>query len=77
MDYDKIRSMSDEELNIFIEGLKGRSLKRCTKCGAEVRKVLKIENKDSVQTKALCGLCNGCYTEILEYLELFDLGWDR
>lgn len=77
MDYNKIRNMSDKELAIFIEGLKGRSLKRCTKCGGEVRKVLKIENKDSIQTKALCGLCNGCYTEILEYLELFDLGWDR
>jgi hypothetical protein len=22
-------------------------------------------------------LCNECYAEILEYLELFDLGWDR
>lgn len=77
MDYDKIRGMSDKELAIFIEGLKGRSLKTCTKCGAEVRKVIKIENKDSVQTKALCGLCNECYAEILEYLELFDLGWDR
>lgn len=77
MNYDKIRGMSDKELTIFIEGLKGRSLKKCTKCGAEVRKVIKIENKDSVQTKALCGLCNDCYEEILEYLELFDLGWDR
>ena len=46
MNYDKIRSMSDKELEIFIEGLKGRSLKRCTKCGAEVRKVIKVENKD-------------------------------
>lgn len=77
MDYDKIRSMSDGELDIFIEGLKGRSLKKCTRCGKEARKVIKIENKDSVQTKALCGLCNGCYAEILEHLELFDLGWDR
>lgn len=77
MDYEKIRKMSDEDLALFIEGLKGRSLKRCTKCGAEVRKVIKIENKDSVQTKSLCGLCNACYNEVLEYLELFDLGWDN
>lgn len=77
MNYDKIRSMSDRELSIFIEGLKGRNLKRCTKCGAEVRKVIKVENKDSIQTKALCGLCNGCYAGFLEYLELFDLGWER
>ena len=77
MDFDKIRSLDDKELAIFIEGLKGRSLKRCTKCGAEVRKVIKIENKETEQTKALCGLCNTCYNEVLEYLKLFDLGWDN
>lgn len=76
MNYDKIRSMSDKELEIFIQGLKGRNLKVCTKCGKEVNKILKIENKDSVQTKSLCGLCNECYNWLLETLEMFDLGWD-
>ena len=77
MNYDKIRCMSDKELAIFIDGLKGRSLKWCTKCKKKVSKVLKIENKETEQTKALCGLCNDCYEEILKYLKLFDLGWNR
>ena len=77
MDFDKIRSLDDKELAKFIDGLKGRNLKDCTKCGKKVSKVLKIENKETEQTKALCGLCNDCYGEILKYLELFDLGWDR
>lgn len=77
MDYNRIRNMSDRELNIFINGLKGYNLKECKKCGQPSKKVIKIENKESVQTKALCGLCNGCYAEILEHLELFDLAWDK
>lgn len=76
MDYNKIRSMSDEELKIFIDSLKGRELKKCTKCGKNAEKIIKIENKKTVQTKSLCGLCEKCYQEILDYLEMFDLGWN-
>lgn len=77
MNYDKIRSMNDNELKAFLQGFNKRDSHTCLKCGKPAKKVLKIENKESVQTKTLCGLCNECYTNLLEYLGTYDLGWDR
>ena len=76
MNYDKIRSMSDEELKWFLKGFAKRGSYVCQKCKGTSNKVIKIENKDTMQTKALCGLCEDCYMELLEYLGTYDLGWD-
>ena len=76
-DYNKIRNMTDEDLKIFLEGVKGRNVNICTRCGKTAKKVVKIYNKESIQMKSLCGLCNECYSSLLEHLELFDFVWDR
>ncbi len=76
MNYDKIRSMNDNELQAFLQSFNKRDSHTCLKCGKQAKKVLKIENKESVQTKTLCGLCNECYTDLLEHLGTYDLGWD-
>lgn len=77
MNYDKIRSMNDSELKAFLQGFNKRDNHTCVKCGKPSKRVIKIENKETIQTKALCGLCNDCYAKLLEYLETYDLGWDR
>ena len=76
-DYNKIRSMSDEQLEMFLQSLKKRNVNVCMKCNKPTKMVVKIENKTSIQTKSLCGLCENCYTDLLEYLGTYDLGWDR
>ena len=77
MNYDKIRNMNDNELKTFLQGYSKRDTHTCLYCGKETTKVIKIENKESLQTKALCGLCNECYEKFLEDLGTYDLGWDR
>ena len=77
MNYDKIRNMNDNELKAFLQGYNKREVKTCLYCGEVSTKVIKIENKESLQTKALCGLCNKCYEKFLEDLGTYDLGWDR
>lgn len=77
MNYDKIRSMNDNELRAFLQGYSKRNRNVCLKCGKPSKRVIKIENKEAIQMKTLCGLCNECYTDLLEYLGTYDLGWDR
>lgn len=75
MDYDAIRKMSDEELELFLQRFKWKSTKRCSKCGKDSEKILKIENNETLQRKQLCGLCNDCYKEMLNFLNVSDIDW--
>lgn len=75
-DYNKIRNMSDEQLEMFLQSLKKRNVNVCMKCNKPTKMVIKIENKETMQMKALCGLCNKCYEKFLDDLGTYDLGWD-
>lgn len=77
MNYDKIRNMNDNELKAFLQGYNKRDSHTCLYCGEVSTKVIKIENKETMQMKALCGLCNKCYEKFLDDLGTYDLGWDR
>lgn len=77
MNLDKIRKMNDNELRLFLQKYNKRDGHICIMCGKPSSKTIKIENKETTQTKMLCGLCNGCYRNLLQYLDTYDLGWDR
>ena len=75
-DLDKIRNMTDEELARYLKRLSNnRGDRTCSKCGKTANFVVKIENTEAFQTKKLCGLCDKCYQELLNYLELYDIIW--
>ena len=74
MNIDDIRNMSDADLRRFLNTVSQKNSQICCKCGViPARKnrigiyVFKFENKK------LCTLCNNCYTDLLEYLEVSDI----
>lgn len=75
MDLNKIRSMNDEELLTYLKNLAHKDVSKCTGCGNTGTKVIKIENKETFQTKKLCGICDKCYIELLNYLKCSDINW--
>ena len=76
MDFDKIRKMNDEELSEFLKQLSVRNSKFCKKCNKPADFYVKIENAKTYQTRKLCGLCEDCYKDMLDYLQLYDIEWD-
>lgn len=76
--YDKIRSMSDDELKQFLEDYRKPQSKLCSKCGKEGTKIIKIATKDKYmnQTKKLCEVCDKHYEELLDFLEVADIDWN-
>lgn len=75
MNYDKIRNMSDEELENFMKKVKNRGSKTCYKCGKTTKKVLLVKDIEFSQTRTLIGLCNYCYKDLLKKLEINDIDW--
>lgn len=73
MNYDKIRQMSDKELKDFLSKIANRNTDTCSKCGKTYDKIIKITNGKS--TKMLCGICDKCYKELLEFLDTEDIVW--
>ena len=76
MDLDKIRKMNDEELSKLLKQLSSRGNKFCKKCNKPAAFNIKIENAETFQTRKLCGLCEDCYKDMLDYLQLYDIEWD-
>ena len=79
--YDKIRSMSDDELKQFLEDYKKPQSKLCSKCGKGGTKTIKITIKDEKfhnleQTRKLCMVCDDCYEQLLNFLEVTDIDWE-
>lgn len=77
MDLDKIRQMNDEELSKLLKQLSRRGGKSCAKCGKPTSFNIKIENAETFQTKKLCGLCQDCYDDLLDYLQVYDVDWSE
>lgn len=75
MDLSKIRNMSDEELSLYLNNLSSRNFKKCSICGSNAIKVIKIENNDTCQAKKICGICDDCYIKLLTYLKTTDVKW--
>ena len=75
MDLQKIRNMTDEELARYLQNLSKRNCNKCSICGEVCTKVVKIENKEEMQTKQLCGICDECYEKLLEFLHTTDINW--
>ena len=74
---DKIRNMSDEELNRYLNSLSGNKLNNCVKCGALLtRKTIIINNKNLLSQKKLCNICDNCYKDLLKFLETPDIFWE-
>lgn len=76
MDYNKIRSMTDEELSVLLKQLSARGSKTCIKCNKQSTFIVKVENTKTFQTKKLCGLCDDCYQDLLQSFDLFDVDWN-
>jgi len=77
MNLDKIRSMNDKELQLYLKSLSDRNNRTCLKCGkANVNYTINVQNKKRMQQKKLCSLCDVCYSELLDNLGLNDIIWD-
>ena len=78
MDLDKIRQMDDAKLAEFLRQMSsGRDSKLCVKCKKASKFTIRIENSETLQNKKLCGLCEDCYDDLLNYLGICDIYWDR
>lgn len=76
MDLNRIRNMSDEELTLYLKSLKSKNT-NCVKCGkSNGNYTINVQNKNKMQQKKLCNLCNDCYIELLEHLGCNDILWD-
>jgi hypothetical protein len=76
MDLEKIRKMNDEELESFLRALSNKK-NACIKCGkTNPNYTMNIQNKNKIQQKKLCSLCNDCYGDLLDYLGVCDILWD-
>lgn len=77
MDLNKIRNMSDIELENYLRNLTKRNNTNCVKCDkGSSNYTINIQNKRALQQKKLCNLCDECYTELLDYLGTTDILWD-
>lgn len=79
--YDKIRNMSDEDLKQFLEDYKQPQTKLCSKCGKMGTKTIRVTAKDKnlknlEQTRKLCMVCDDCYEQLLDFLEVSDVNWN-
>ena len=75
--FDKIRSMSDEELEAYMRKLLIKKHTNCSVCGGDSTKTVYIKNELTFQTKKLCKICDKDYERLLEFLNTVPLKWDE
>lgn len=76
MNLDRIRNMSDEDLQAYLKSLGDRKSSNCIKCGNSADYVINVQNKKHFQQKKLCSLCTECYSSMLDQLGVSDIIWD-
>lgn len=77
MDLNKIRNMSDKELESYLRGLTSKKTCNCIKCDKpNSNYTINVQNKKKGQQKKLCNLCETCYGGLLDYLDTVDIIWD-
>ena len=74
---DKIRSMSDEELEAYMRKLLLTKHTNCIVCGYYSTKTVYIRNELTFQTKKLCKICDKDYERLLEFLNAVPIKWDE
>jgi len=81
MNLERIRAMDDEELRRFLNRLSKSNV--CNKCGnlASVydKKTISvgIYNLSGQKVKKLCTLCDDCYSDLLDYLAVPDVDFEK
>ena len=66
--------MSDKELAIKLTDSTPIQHK-CSICGIEATKKIRVENLKNLQKKNLCYLCDLHYSKLLNKMELSDIKW--
>jgi len=75
MDFDKVKNMSKSEFEQFIFGLQKTKQKFCIRCGNFTTDKITISvSKNGYNTRKLCNLCQNCYSDMLDYLAISDIG---
>lgn len=77
MNVKMIRAMSDEELEEFLSRISYKKTNHCSKCLKASNKAVKIENKETFQTKKLCMVCEDCYKKLVEFLNTNEIDWSE
>lgn len=74
MKLNNIREMSDRELYTFINNISNNNGRICCKCGKIVYKNdrVTISRTIDIAAKKVCCLCKGCYSDLLDWLEVND-----
>lgn len=75
MNLNNIRQMSDKELNNFLTKIQKDDRRICAKCGEFILEKRTILVRKECTTRTLCVLCENCYTDLLEILEINDAEW--
>lgn len=75
--FDKIRNMSDDELEAYMRKLLKKKYTNCSICGEESTKTVFIKNEITFQTKKLCRVCDKHYEGLLDFLNTVPVKWDE
>lgn len=76
IDINKIRNMSDEDLERYLRSLSNKNKKDCYVCGkTRTNYDIYIKNCSEFQQKKLCSLCDEHYVELLNHLKINDIDW--
>lgn len=75
MNLNDIRNMSDKELNSFLSKVQKDERRVCAKCTEFIVNKRTITVRKDYTTRTLCVLCENCYTDLLEFLQINDIDW--
>lgn len=75
MNLNDIRQMSDKELNSFLAKTQKDNKRICAKCGEFILDKRTISVRKEYTTRTLCVLCESCYSDLLNFLEVNDVEW--
>lgn len=74
---EKIRKMSDEDLKKYIDYLQNKAGQVCSKCySTDVKYFVYIkQNNQFPSMRKACAICENCYNELMDYLEVKPIEW--
>lgn len=76
MNITDIKQMTDKELNSFLAKIQKNERRICAKCGDFVLNKRTIIVRKEQTTRTMCVLCENCYADLLEFLEINDAAWE-
>lgn len=75
--YNQIRNMSDKELNAFLVDIQRSDKRICQKCGEFILDKRTLSVRKEYLTRTLCILCENCYSDLLDFLNINDVNWNE